>query len=87
MYFYVYLIRSQEGFRYIGQTSDLKKRLTDHNSQICHSTKRGTNWQIIYYEQFNTRSEAMKREKWLKSGVGREWANNNIAGWSSSSGS
>ncbi|TAK66251.1 MAG: GIY-YIG nuclease family protein [Bacteroidetes bacterium] len=80
--FYVYLIKSDEGLRYIGHTPTLEKRLMEHNSGTCHSTKRGTNWKIIYTEEFTTRSEAMKREKWFKSGVGRQWANDNIAGWS-----
>ncbi len=79
---YVYLLISDEGFHYIGQTPDLNRRLSEHNSHISHSTKHGNNWKIIYTEEFSSRSEAMKREKWLKSGIGRRWIIDNIPGWS-----
>ena len=82
MAYYVYIIRSEEGFRYIGYTPDLKRRMSEHNSHKSHSTKHGHNWQIIYTEEYLTRSEAMKREKWFKSGIGREWIMKNTAGWS-----
>lgn len=82
MLFYVYVIHSEEGYRYSGHTPDLPRRLAEHNSGASHSTKHGHNWQIIHLEEFTTRSEAMKREKWFKTGVGREWLNKNVAGWS-----
>jgi putative endonuclease len=82
MVFYVYLIISEEGYHYTGQTPDLLRRVMEHNSGICHSTKHGHNWRVVYSEEFPTRGEAMKREKWLKSGVGRRWIDTNIAGWS-----
>ena len=82
MAFYIYIIKSEEGFHYIGQTENFPRRLEEHNSHLSHSTKYGNNWQLIYSEEYSTRSEAMKREKWLKSGSGREWIRNNIPGWS-----
>lgn len=82
MKYFVYLLLSKEGFHYIGHTPDLDRRLSEHNSKTTHSTKHGTNWKIIYTEEFSTRPEAMKREKWLKSGIGREWVKKNINGWS-----
>jgi len=82
MNYYVYVIKSREGFYYKGHTPDLQKRLIEHNNGLCHSTKHGSNWQIIYKEEFQTRSETMKREKWLKSGIGREWFKRKITGWS-----
>ena len=36
-------------------------------------TKRGTNWKVIFREEFGIKSEALKREKWLKSGIGRQY--------------
>ena len=73
---------SEEGYHYTGQTPDLERRLAEHNSGLSKSTKHGKNWKYIHMEAFPTRSEAMKREKWLKSGIGREWIKRNIAGWS-----
>ncbi|MFZ1729960.1 MAG: GIY-YIG nuclease family protein, partial [Bacteroidota bacterium] len=63
--FWTYVIRSDEGHRYIGQTGDLEQRLQDHNSGRNHATKHGHNWVLIHSEMLSTRSEAMRREKWL----------------------
>jgi len=83
MPYYVYLIVSEEGHHYTGHTPDLKRRLAEHNAGLSHATKHGKQWRIVYTtEEFPTRKEAMKRERWLKSGVGREWIKNTIAGWS-----
>jgi len=83
MPFWVYILQSQTtGKLYIGQTSDLEKRLVRHNSDETGS-RRFTHrqkgpWCLIYSEEMNTRSETMRREKYLKSGHGREWINANI---------
>ena len=59
-------------------------RLARHDLGTTHYTKQGTGWKVIHTEEYPTRSEAMRREKWLKSGIGREWLKTNIAGWSPS---
>ncbi|MGB9772973.1 MAG: GIY-YIG nuclease family protein [Bacteroidota bacterium] len=82
MGFFVYILISAEGHRYIGHTSDITRRLYEHNSGLCHSTKHGHNWEVVHLEKFSSRAEAMNREKWLKSGIGRSWLQANIAGWS-----
>jgi len=75
----VYVIKSSEDFRYTGMTEDLEERLNQHNNKtLSFWTKRGTDWKLIYKEEFNSKSEAMKREKWLKTGKGREFLNNVI---------
>ncbi|MBK7093446.1 MAG: GIY-YIG nuclease family protein, partial [bacterium] len=61
---------------YVGQTADLPKRLEQHNSGLSLWTKRRTNWSVIFFEIFATRREALTREKWLKSGVGRDFLKN-----------
>ncbi len=74
MKYYVYVIQSEEGFKYKGLTDNLEKRLLEHNNKtLSFWTKRGTNWKLIYKEEFESKTEALKREKWLKSGVGREY--------------
>jgi putative endonuclease len=76
--FYTYVLVSQtSGRRYIGHTDDLDRRLAEHNDPK-HNLRKYTTllvgpWQLLYNEVHDTRSEAMRREKWLKSGVGREW--------------
>ena len=73
MMFYVYVIKSDNGKQYTGQTSDIERRLDEYNSGLCKSTKIDTKWRVVHLEQYLTRSEAIKREKWLKSGRGREF--------------
>jgi len=71
--FTVYVIQSVAGQRYIGQTKDLQRRLTEHNQSRSRWTKRSSQWQLIYHEDFNDRTSAVRRERYLKSGAGREW--------------
>jgi putative endonuclease len=72
--FYVYVLKSQkDGKLYTGQTSNLEKRISEHNSCISESTKSRVPFQLEYYEEYETRSGVMKREKTLKSGKGREY--------------
>ncbi len=71
--FHVYVLRSETtGRHYVGYTSDLTQRLGQHNHGITKSTKNRGPWKMVYDEEFNTRSEAMRRERFLKSGQGRE---------------
>jgi len=71
--FTVYVIRSARGIRYIGYTENLAKRLEQHNAGISKFTSRDCNWQLLHQETYQTRAEAMRREKWLKSGEGRRF--------------
>jgi putative endonuclease len=64
--FYVYILRGSNGRYYVGQTEDLKKRLDYHNSKSARWTARFQPWKLIYYEECSTRSEAIKRERYLK---------------------
>ena len=75
---HVYIIRSIEGYIYVGSTTDLEKRLYQHKNHLAGWTKRGSGWELIYQEEFQTYPEARKREKWFKSGVGREFVKRNI---------
>jgi putative endonuclease len=71
---FVYVLYSPEYQRYyIGSTEDLDKRLLHHNSGKVRSTKAFRPWKRVYQEQLENRSEAMKREKYLKSGYRRAW--------------
>ncbi len=72
--YYVYVIRSSEGYRYTGMTEDLENRVREHNDKTkSFWTKRGSEWQLVYTEEFDTKDGALRREKWLKSGVGRDY--------------
>jgi putative endonuclease len=78
--FFVYILRSaQSGKFYTRQTNDLDRRMQEHNDPLHNDRKYTTRntgpWELLHREVYATRSEAMKRETWLKSGVGREWIN------------
>jgi predicted GIY-YIG superfamily endonuclease len=73
MKYFVYIIKSAEGHYYTGMTEDLERRLSEHNNKSkSFWTKRGSNWEVIYSEEFESRQEAMKRELWMKSGHGKK---------------
>lgn len=56
---------------YIGSTSDLKKRLSEHNSGKSVHTNKFIPWKIKNYIAFETQTQAEEFEKFLKSGNGR----------------
>ena len=71
--FYVYYIESlKSSFRYIGLTSDLKRRLEEHNSCQNKSTKAYAPYRVIFYEAYVDIDDAKRREKYLKTTAGRE---------------
>ena len=72
--YYTYVLKSDVDERlYKGHTDDLKKRLIQHNSGKTKSTKGYTPWQLVYFETFRTREESILREKYFKTGSGREF--------------
>ena len=77
MAFFVYVLLNPEGKTYVGQTGDLPRRLSQHNDPDCrltlHTKRLSGPWRLLHYEQFPTRSAAMRREKELKTGKGRDW--------------
>ena len=70
--FYVYLLHSTKdnGF-YIGYSTNLKRRLSEHKRGASFATKSRGPWKLIYYEAYTEREDAEGREKFLKSGAGR----------------
>lgn len=70
--YYVYLLFSFKDSKfYIGYTSNLKRRLTEHANGKVTATKNRTPLQLLHYEYFINKSDAEAREKFLKSGYGR----------------
>ncbi len=73
MFYYVYILQSlRVGSFYIGYTSDLKKRIKEHNSGKSKATKPFIPYKLIFYESFLNRIDAKNREKYLKGGYGRK---------------
>lgn len=65
---FVYFLYTQSRDRYyIGSCADLEIRLSRHNAGANPSTKIGRPWKIVYHESCADKTEALKREIYLKS--------------------
>ena len=74
MEYFVYVLESEiDGRLYKGQTTDISKRINEHNAGQTKSTKGYRPWKLVYFEKFETIKEAVLREKYLISGIGREY--------------
>lgn len=73
-YHYVYVILNQnKGYRYVGMSTNVTKRIDQHNLGKTRSTKPYRPFHLLLTERFESRNQARKREKFLKGGSGREW--------------
>ena len=74
--YYVYLIKSvsTQGERYLGMTTDLKKRFQEHNAGKSSYSSNFKPWKLITYIAFTDRSKAEAFERYLKSGSGHAFA-------------
>ena len=65
--FYVYILQSEvDASFYIGFTANLELRLMQHNNGEATFSRRKKPWKLVYSEEFLNKSEALKREKFLK---------------------
>ncbi|MCH9030613.1 MAG: GIY-YIG nuclease family protein [Bacteroidetes bacterium] len=70
----VYAIKSKtRNYIYVGLTSNLNERLHRHNSSYEKTTRAYAPFNLIFFENFLSRVEARAKEKYLKSGVGKEF--------------
>jgi len=70
----IYAIESvKKNYIYVGLTNNLERRFFEHNSGYNKTTKPFSPFRIIYFEEVSGRIEARKREKYLKSGIGKEF--------------
>ena len=65
--FYTYILENAEGRHYIGSCSNIGLRLEQHNKNCVSSTKNKGPFRVIYKEEFNIKSDALKRENEIKS--------------------
>jgi putative endonuclease len=74
--FWTYILENPSGKFYIGSTANLSARLRQHNDPTARSSKyapKNGPWELVYYEDFQTRSEAVAREKFIKSRKSATW--------------
>ncbi len=71
--FTLYILFSSSHLRtYVGQTENIQKRIGEHNGGKVKSTKAYVPWEMIWSEEFMSRDDALKREKYYKSSAGRQ---------------
>ncbi len=74
MVFKVYVLFSEKsGKHYTGYSSNIDARLESHNRLGHGWTAKYRPWKLIYTKEFETKQEAISYEKWLKTGVGRDF--------------
>ncbi len=69
MVYYVYLIKTLDGFikkSYVGYTNNLNKRINSHNSNIGAKSTKGYKWEIVYKKKFYSKKKALSFEYKLK---------------------
>jgi putative endonuclease len=72
--YYVYAIKSiSRNYIYVGMTNDLDRRINQHNNGKSITTKAYKPFILLYSEIKESREEARNREKYLKSGIGKEF--------------
>lgn len=70
--YYVYILKSiKTNGKYIGYTSDLKRRFAEHNRGKVKSTRKNKPYELICYEAFKDKRDATREEKLFKTGQGR----------------
>ena len=79
--FYTYLLRSESHptESYIGSTSNLRSRLSTHNSGKSPHTRNFMPWKLLFYAAFPDKPLAEKFERYLKSGSGRAFTTRHLA--------
>ena len=73
MNYYVYAIKNKNGRIYVGLTKNIDQRLEYHNKKRVFSTKGYAPWNLFYKESCQNRIVARHREKYFKSGCGKEF--------------
>jgi len=76
-YTYV-LLSEQDGRFYTGSSGDLRARIRDHNAGRVHSTAHRRPLKLLYYEACLDAVDALRRERFLKTGKGKRYLNNRL---------
>ena len=77
--FYTYVVRSKKDMQfYTGFSKDLKLRLDQHNKGLVESTKDRRPIELIYYEACLTQADAVRREKYFKTYLGKMFLRNRL---------
>lgn len=79
-WFYTYVLKSRkDGKLYTGCTSALQERLEQHNNGLVYSTRHRRPLELIYFEACLGKDDAFRRERYLKTGMGKRYIRNRIS--------
>lgn len=78
MFYYVYILRLSNNDLYKGSSSDLRKRLRQHQDGLVPSTKNYRPIKLIHYEAYWEKSDALRRERYLKTTEGMRFLKQQI---------
>jgi putative endonuclease len=77
--FYVYVLKSLKDSKfYVGYTGNLQSRIAAHEEGKVLSTRARLPLELVYYEASRIESDALRREKYLKSTYGKRYIRNRI---------
>ncbi|MDD5167003.1 MAG: GIY-YIG nuclease family protein [Candidatus Omnitrophica bacterium] len=77
--YYVYVLQSKKDrLFYTGFTKSLNRRIEEHNNKCQIATKNRIPLELVYYEWCLNKEDAIAREKYLKSGIGKKYIKNRI---------
>ncbi len=77
--YYVYVLQSiKDKLFYTGFTCNLQRRIEEHNNGSEFFTKSRIPFELVYYEWCLSKDDAIAREKYLKSGMGKKYIRNRI---------
>jgi len=77
-FYYAYTLQNSSWLFYTGPTSDLKKRITEHQSGASQYTSKNGLCELVYYEACLNKDDAFRRQKYLKSGMGKHYIKNRL---------
>ena len=79
MAYYAYVLISKSSGRfYKGHCEHLESRIREHNAGRTKSIKPYIPWELVYFEEFESREEAIQREKYFKTAAGRRFLKNKL---------
>ncbi len=74
MSYFVYIIQSQKDASfYIGYTSDIEQRIQKHNKATTGYSSRKAPWKLVYFEECEDKTAAIKRERFIKNQKSKEF--------------
>lgn len=80
-WFYTYVLMSEkDGKLYTGTTNDLHKRIYQHKNGLVSSTKYRLPVLLVYFEACLSKGDAFRRERYLKTGMGKRYLKNRLTG-------